>query len=74
MKKVISITIGGSVFNIEDAAYEVLSTYLNSIELHFKKDEDKDEIIEDIEISISEKLLKKRKKKDMAITEKDIEH
>lgn len=73
MKKVISITIGQVVFEIVDDAYEELSVYLDSIRKHFSKDKDKEEIMEDIETSIAEKFLKRRKKREAAITIADVE-
>lgn len=73
MEKIISITIGKIVFNVEEDAYEKLSSYLGSIKAHFKKDNEREEILEDIEISIAEKLLARQKNKDMAVTVKDVE-
>ncbi|MEK9159626.1 MAG: PspC domain-containing protein [Patescibacteria group bacterium] len=72
MKKVINITIGSMVFNVEDDAFEKLSTYLDSIKKYFSKDKDGDEIVEDLEASIAEKFSK-RKNKDGAVTEKDVD-
>ncbi len=63
MKKTLSITIGGMVYNIEEDAYHVLDAYLNGIKAHFSGDENVDELIADIEASISEKfavVLQKR--------------
>lgn len=71
MEKVINITIGGMVFYVEEDAYEQLSSYLNSIKKHFAKDKDCDEIIEDIEASIAEKFMS-RKKKESAISSNDV--
>ncbi|MFC1615665.1 PspC domain-containing protein [Patescibacteria group bacterium] len=72
MKKVINITIGKVVFNVEEDAYKKLSDYLDSIKKHFQKDKDRDEILEDIEISIAEKFVAKRSHKDAAITIEDV--
>jgi len=74
MKKVINITIGQVIFSIEEDAYDKLSKYLNSIRKHFAKDKDRDEIIEDIEVSIAEKFLKKQKKKNIAVSQEDVEN
>ncbi|MBU0981525.1 PspC domain-containing protein [Patescibacteria group bacterium] len=73
MKKVINTTIGQIVFNVEDDAYEKLSKYLNSIKKHFAKDKDCEEILEDIEVSIAEKFLKKRKNANLAVSLEDVE-
>lgn len=72
MKKVINITIGSMVFNVEDDAYEKLADYLDSIKKYFSKDKDGDEIVEDLEASIAEKFSK-RKNKDGAVSEKDVD-
>ena len=72
MKKVLNITIGGLVFTVEEDAYETLADYLDSIKAHFKKDKDGAEIVEDIETSIAEKFSR-RKNKDAAITQKDVD-
>lgn len=61
MKKVINITIGGVVFQIEEDAYQNLQEYLKKIAEHFSKNEESEEILEDIEISIAEKFEKRQK-------------
>ncbi len=71
MEKVINITIGGLVFYVEEEAYEQLSNYLSSIKKYFAKDKDCNEIITDIEASIAEKFIA-RKKKDSAISSSDV--
>lgn len=71
MEKVINITIGGMVFYVEEDAYEQLSSYLDSIKKHFSKDKDCDEIVADIEASIAEKFMS-RKKKESAISSNDV--
>ena len=73
MKKVVNITIGGVVFNVEEDAFKKLSKYLDDISEHFAKDEDKEEIISDIEISIAEKFTAKKRPANSAITIKDVE-
>lgn len=73
MKKVINISLASIVFAIEEDAYERLSNYLEAIRKHFKKDKDQNEILEDIETGIAEKLLKKRGQKDKAINKKEVE-
>ncbi len=54
MKKTISINLGGRVFQIDEDAYEVLKNYLNNLEIHFSNNEEKQEIISDIESRIAE--------------------
>ncbi len=63
MKKTLSITIGGLVYNIEEDAYQVLDVYLSGIRAHFTADENVDELVADIESSISEKFAEKLQKR-----------
>lgn len=72
MKKTISITLNGVIFNIEEDAYQSLDTYLESIKKHYEKTEG-DEIISDIESSIAEKFQKKINSKKKVIVKKDVE-
>ncbi|MFT5360092.1 MAG: phage shock protein PspC (stress-responsive transcriptional regulator) [Candidatus Paceibacteria bacterium] len=74
MKKVINITIGNTIFLIEEGAYSALSNYLDEIKSYFSRDEEGDDVIEDIENSIAEKLISKGFNTDKAITEKDVEN
>lgn len=73
MKKVISVTIGKVVFNIEEDAFEKLNQYLNSVKELFLKDKEKEEILEDIEISIAEKFISLKQRKTEAITLQNVE-
>jgi phage shock protein PspC (stress-responsive transcriptional regulator) len=59
MKKTLSINLSGSVFNIDDDAYQLLKDYLNLIERHFRNEQESKEIISDIEARIAE-LFKER--------------
>lgn len=59
MNKIISINIGGFVFQIEDEAYERLEQYLTSIKKRFGNTEGSDEIVADIEARIAEMLKEK---------------
>lgn len=54
MKKTLTINLSGSVFHIDDDAYEKLHNYLNKINSHFGNDGDAKEIVEDIEARIAE--------------------
>lgn len=58
MKKALQITIAGSLFTIEEDAYQKLDIYLQSIKNHFSSPEKK-EIVDDIEARISERLSEK---------------
>ena len=57
MKKTLSINIAGFLFHIEEDAYQVLESYLNSIHAYFDTFEGSKEIIADIEARIAEKFL-----------------
>lgn len=48
--------LGGVVFSIAEDAYAVLSEYLEAIRTHFTLAEDMGDVVEDIELSIAEKL------------------
>jgi phage shock protein PspC (stress-responsive transcriptional regulator) len=54
MKKTFTINISGTVFHIDDDAYERLNNYISQITRHFGNDADAKEIVEDIESRISE--------------------
>ncbi len=54
MKKTLNINIGNSIILIEEDAYEVLTSYLNEIKMHFAKSADDFEIVTDIENRIAE--------------------
>lgn len=54
MKKTFTINISGSVFHIEEDAYEVLQKYLINLKNHFGNGEEGKEILADIEARIAE--------------------
>ncbi len=54
MKKTFTINISGTVFHIEEDAYEVLQKYLINLKNHFGSDDEGKEIIADIEARIAE--------------------
>ena len=59
MKKAIKVNIGGTIFHIDENAYDTLQNYLNNIERHFKSKPEGREIIADIEGRMSELLRDK---------------
>lgn len=61
MKKTFTINISGSVFHIEEDAYEVLQRYLINLKNHFGNGEEGKEIIADIEARIAEIFSDKSK-------------
>lgn len=56
MKKTLTINLGGTVFHIDEDAYELLDKYLFNLRIHFKHEEGSEEIMDDFEMRISELL------------------
>lgn len=56
MKKTLTVNLGGTVFHIDEDAYQLLDKYLSNLRIHFRKEEGSDEIMNDFEIRISELL------------------
>jgi phage shock protein PspC (stress-responsive transcriptional regulator) len=74
MKKTISITLNGMVFNIEEDAYNRLFSYLESLKNHFGTQAYGKEVVEDIESRIAEQFNGKLKdRKSEAVTLSEIE-
>ncbi|MET0394256.1 MAG: PspC domain-containing protein [Chitinophagaceae bacterium] len=73
MKKIININLSGRVIPIEDSAYEKLKSYIESLRRYFSKEEDRDEIINDIESRIAELMSEKIRKGAASITDADID-
>ncbi len=68
MKKTFTINISGTVFHIEEDAYEVLQKYLINLKNHFGADEEGKEIISDIEARIAEIFSSKSTDDEKVIT------
>ncbi|MFZ4723840.1 MAG: GIN domain-containing protein [Paludibacter sp.] len=62
MKKTLTVNLNNIVFHIDDDAYEMLQTYLHEIADHFQSDEEKKEIMNDIEARIAELFTEKLQK------------
>ena len=73
MKKIININLAGRVIPIEDAAYESLQRYIESLRRYFATEEGRDEIINDIESRIAELMNDKIRKGATSVTDVDIE-
>lgn len=63
MKKTFTINISGTIFHIEEDAYEVLQKYLVNLKNHFGAGEEGKEIIADIEARIAEIFSEKSTEK-----------
>lgn len=68
MKKTFTINISGTVFHIEEDAYEVLQQYLVNLKNHFGSTEEGKEIISDIEARIAEIFSEKSADQKMVVT------
>ncbi len=73
MKKALQITIAGTLFTIEEDAYQKLDGYLKSIHDYFGKYPDSKEIINDIEARIAEQLLANDPEKNKVVSIQDVE-
>ncbi len=72
MKKVININFQGRVIPIEETAYDMLKTYVDSLRMFFAAEEGRDEIINDIEGRIAELFGETLKKGSTCITDADV--
>lgn len=61
MIKTFNINLAGQIFNINEDAYEHLSGYFSSLRTFYNDEEEKDEIIRDIESRFAELFLAKGK-------------
>jgi phage shock protein PspC (stress-responsive transcriptional regulator) len=73
MEKTESINLGGRVFVLDEDAYSLLSGYLSKVRTHIGSDVDCDEVMGDIEISMSEKLRGKLTDQKQVIGKADVE-
>jgi len=74
MNKTINVNLGGIFFHIDEEAYQKLKNYLDAIRRSLIDDpQGKDEIINDIEIRISELLSEKIKNPRQVVNVKDVE-
>src|SRR6185295_1132800 len=72
MNKTVTVNLGGTVFHIDDNAYESLIRYLNAIKSHFSADQGRDEIMQDIESRIGEMFRERMKEGREVITLNDV--
>lgn len=69
MKKTFTININGSVFHIDEDAFEKLQKYLHMLNKHFSADVEGQEILQDIEARIAELLIEKTNNKVAVVTD-----
>ena len=73
MNKTIIININGTVFHIEEDAYEILKTYMTGVKRHFSTSADSLEITTDIENRIAEMFSEiTAKENKQVIVEQDV--
>lgn len=72
MKKNFTVNISGIIFHIDEDAYNKLNKYLENLKRHFSNSEGGDEIIQDIEMRIAEKLNERNDESKKLITIDDI--
>ncbi|WP_372755802.1 PspC domain-containing protein [Labilibaculum sp.] len=68
MKKTLTINISGSIFHIDEDAFDHLQSYLRTINSHYGSSEEGREIIADIEARIAEIFQEKLSTKDQVVT------
>jgi phage shock protein PspC (stress-responsive transcriptional regulator) len=68
MKKTFTINISGTVFHIEEDAYDVLQKYMVSLKNHFDGSEEGAEIVSDMEARIAEIFSEKTARGKNAVT------
>jgi len=73
MKKTFTINISGTIFHIDDDAYENLQRYLHMLNRHFGTAIEGQEILQDIEARISELFIEKTGNKVEVITNEMVE-
>lgn len=72
MEKIININMAGRIIAIEDGAYSLLKSYIESLHRYFAAEEGRDEIINDIESRVAELMEEAIKSGGVAVTEADV--
>ena len=67
MKKNININLSGQLYAIDEDAYQILKSYLDSMESYFLRQEGGDEIAEDIKNRVSELLWERKENGQQAV-------
>jgi len=74
MKKTLTANISGTVFHIEEDAYDTLQRYLANIRAQFSGTAGRDEIMADIEARIAELFSERLDEKRQVVSISDVEH
>jgi phage shock protein PspC (stress-responsive transcriptional regulator) len=73
MKRTIQINLAGTIFNIDDDAYEILRDYLNAVERQFMSSVEGREVISDLEMRMSELFTERLKPLRQVIATADVQ-
>lgn len=73
MKKTFTVNLNGTVYHIDEDAYELLDNYLSNLRIHFSMEEGAEEIVHDMEARISELFSERLKEGKQVITIVDVE-
>jgi phage shock protein PspC (stress-responsive transcriptional regulator) len=73
MKKTLTVNLNNIVFHIDDDAYEMLQTYLHEIADQFQSEDEKKEIMTDIEARIAELFTEKLQKNKNVVNLVDVQ-
>ena len=72
MKRTIQINLAGTIFNIDDDAYEILRDYLNAVERQFMSSVEGREVMHDLETRMSELFTERLKPLRQVIATDDV--
>jgi phage shock protein PspC (stress-responsive transcriptional regulator) len=72
MKKTININLGGQAFIIDEPAFEILHNYFEALKLKFTNEDERREIIADIESRIAELFTLRLAKTRTVVSEEDV--
>ncbi|NDP22592.1 MAG: PspC domain-containing protein [Paludibacter sp.] len=73
MKKTLTVNLNNIVFHIDDDAYDMLQIYLSEIADHFQSEDERKEIMNDIEARIAELFTEKLQKNKNVVNLSDVE-
>ena len=74
MKKTLTANISGTVFHIEEDAYDRLQRYLSTIRAQFTGTDGREEIMADIEARIAELFTERLDGRRQVVNVDDVEH
>jgi len=74
MKKTLNINLGGMAFVIDESAFTLLHNYLEALKRKFNNEQEREEIMNDIEARIAEMLSEKLGTRKEVLSEQDVEY